>query len=100
MLDSQRIETADLGILEVAPHAFTTGQTVRAMIRPEAIVANPASDVANQTPTTLIEHQFLGAQQRLHLLCGTTTLSLESASPPEIITHVALPPTHIHLFNR
>ena len=58
------------------------------------------SDVANQTPTTLIERQFLGAQQRLHLLCGTTTLSLESASPPEIITHVALHPTHIHLFNR
>lgn len=100
VLDSQRIQTADLGILEVTPHAFTEGQTVRAMIRPEAIIANPASDIANQAPATVIERQFLGAQQRQYLLCGTTTLSLESASMPDHITHVALPPTHIHLFNR
>lgn len=100
VIDSQRIETADLGILQVTPHAFTEGQTVRAMIRPEALIANPASDSSNRVPTTLIERQFLGAQQRQYLLCGTTTLSLESASTPDHITHVALPPTHIHLFNR
>lgn len=69
------------------------------MIRPEAIVANPASDMANPVATTLIERQFLGAQQRLQLRCGTTTLSLESVSPPNLISHVALPPSHIHLFN-
>ncbi|UYG00629.1 ABC transporter ATP-binding protein [Halomonas sp. GD1P12] len=100
VVDATHITTEHLGTLEVPPHNFAKGQPVRAMIRPETLLSNPTDDAANRRPVETIERQFLGAQQRLQLRCGNTTLMLEAILPPNLVTQVALPPRHIHLFNR
>lgn len=65
--DAEHIVSPTLGTLRVPPHHFAAGEQVRAMIRPEAIEANPAAERINQLTVEVSDRQFLGAQQRLTL---------------------------------
>lgn len=99
VIDAHSVATDAFGTLRVPRHNFAAGHPVRLMIRPEALIIDPPATLENRLAASLSERQFLGAQQRLRLSCGSACLTLETLDAPEAVESVALPARHLHLFD-